>query len=137
VLQCVAVCCSVMQCDAAWCSVVQFCRNRGQVHDIHTHCVAMCCGVLQCVAVCCCVILCDTVCCCVRQRKREREKREKKKESARAREGEREREELRDWSTITTMTPAMYTVHLRRITVDRRSSIIDEIILWPMTPVQN
>ena len=38
-LQCVAVCCSVLQCVAVCCSVLQ--------------CVAVCCSVLQCVAVCC------------------------------------------------------------------------------------
>ena len=36
-LQCVAVCCSVLQCVAVCCSVLQ--------------CVAVCCSVLQCVAV--------------------------------------------------------------------------------------
>ena len=35
-LQCAAVCCSVMQCVAVCCSVMQ--------------CVAVCCSVLQCVA---------------------------------------------------------------------------------------
>ena len=38
-LQCAAVCCSVLQCVAACCSVLQ--------------CVAVYCSVLQCVAVCC------------------------------------------------------------------------------------
>ena len=42
-LQCVAVCSSVLQCDAVCCSVLQ--------------CVAVCCSVLQCVAVCCSVLL--------------------------------------------------------------------------------
>ena len=37
-LQCVAVCCSVLQCVAVCCSVLQ--------------CGAVCCSVLQCVAVC-------------------------------------------------------------------------------------
>jgi len=36
-LQCAAVCCSVLQCTAVCCSVLQ--------------CVAVCCSVLQCVAV--------------------------------------------------------------------------------------
>jgi len=40
----VAVCCSMLQCDAACCSVLQ--------------CVAMCCTVLQCVALCCTVLHC-------------------------------------------------------------------------------
>jgi len=44
-LQCVAVCCSVLQCVAVCCSVLQ--------------CVAVCCSVLQCVAVfaVCCSVL--------------------------------------------------------------------------------
>ena len=42
VLQCVAVCCSVVQCVAVCCSVMQ--------------CDAVCCSVLQCVAVCCSVL---------------------------------------------------------------------------------
>ena len=60
-VQCVAVCCSVLQCVAACGSVVQ--------------CVAVCCSVLQCVAVCCnvwqrvavCghVLQCVAVCCSV------------------------------------------------------------------------
>ena len=45
VLQCVAVCCSVLQCVAVCCSVLQY--------------VAVCCSVLHCVAV------CVAVCCCV------------------------------------------------------------------------
>ena len=48
-LQCVAVCCSVLQCVAKCCSVLQ--------------CVAVCCSVLQCVAVCCSVLQCVAVCC--------------------------------------------------------------------------
>ena len=42
--RCVAVCCSVLSC----CSVLQY--------------VAVCCSGLQCVAVCCCVLLCVAVC---------------------------------------------------------------------------
>ena len=47
-LQCVAVCCSVLQCVAVCCSVLQ--------------CDAVCCSVLQCVAVCCSVsyVGCET-----------------------------------------------------------------------------
>ena len=41
-LQCVAVCCSVLQCVAVYCSVLQY--------------VAVCCSVLQCAAVCCSVL---------------------------------------------------------------------------------
>jgi len=44
VLQCVAVCCSVLQCGAVFCSVVQ--------------CIAVCCSVLQSVAVFCSVLQC-------------------------------------------------------------------------------
>ena len=50
-LQCVAVCCSVLQCVAVCCSVSQ--------------CVAVCRSVLQCVAVCCSVLLCLLVWCSV------------------------------------------------------------------------
>ena len=52
-LQCVAVCCSVLQCIAVCCSVLQ--------------CVAVCCSVFQCVAVCCSVLQCVPVCCSVSQ----------------------------------------------------------------------
>ena len=52
-LQCVAVCCSVLQCVAVCCSVLQ--------------CSAVCCSVLQCVAVCCNVLQCGAVRCSVLQ----------------------------------------------------------------------
>ena len=52
-LQCVAVCCSVLQCVVVCCSVLQ--------------CVAVCCSVLQRVAVCCSVLQCVAVCCSVLQ----------------------------------------------------------------------
>ena len=52
-LQCVAVCCSVLQCAAVCCSVLQ--------------CVAVCCSVLQCAAVCLSVLQCVAVCCSVLQ----------------------------------------------------------------------
>ena len=42
IVQCVAVCCSVLQCVAVCCNVLQW--------------VAVCCSVLLCVAVCCCEI---------------------------------------------------------------------------------
>jgi len=59
-LQCVAVCCSVLQRVA-----VSFCdRNRLCVEDAP---VAVCCSVLQCVAVCCSVLQRVTVCCSVLQ----------------------------------------------------------------------
>jgi len=62
VLQCVAVCCSVVQCDnsveqrgaAVWCcSVVQY----GAVWccSMMLQCVAIWCSVVQCVAICCSV----------------------------------------------------------------------------------
>ena len=46
-LQCAAVCCSVLQCVAVCCSVLQ--------------CAAVCCHILQCVAVCCSVLQCVAV----------------------------------------------------------------------------
>jgi len=55
-LQCVAVCCSVVQCIAVYCSVLQ--------------CFAvcfMCCSALQCIAVCCSVLQCVAVHCSVLQ----------------------------------------------------------------------
>ena len=52
-LQCVAVCCSVLQCVAVCCSVLQ--------------CVAVCYSALQCVAVCCSMLQCVAVCCRVLQ----------------------------------------------------------------------
>jgi len=48
VLQCVAVCCSVLQCLNS-----QVKEARGPVV---LQCVAVCCSVLQCVAVCCSVL---------------------------------------------------------------------------------
>jgi len=51
VLQCVAVCCSLLQCVAAYCSVLQ--------------CVTVCCRVLQRVAMCYSVLQCDAVSCSV------------------------------------------------------------------------
>jgi len=56
VLQCVAVCCSVLQCVVA------------TFHGKETNeSVAVCCSVLQCVAVCCSVLQCVAVCCRVLQ----------------------------------------------------------------------
>jgi len=63
-LQCVAVCCSVLKCVAVCCSVLQcvpVCCSMLQ-------CVAVCCSVLQCVAVCCSVLQCVAVCRSVRAR---------------------------------------------------------------------
>ena len=53
-LQCVAVCCSVLQCVAVCCSVLQCVAVRCSA----LQCVAVCCSVLQCVAVCCSVLQC-------------------------------------------------------------------------------
>jgi len=55
VLQCVAVCCSVLQCVD--------CHNFHHVFTgVPDLCVAVCCSVLQCVAVCCSVLQCVAVC---------------------------------------------------------------------------
>ena len=74
VLQCVAVCCSVLQlsqCVAVCCSVLiqdglslifQQCVASGSDSS-----VAVCCSVLQCVAVCCSVLQCVAVRCSVVQ----------------------------------------------------------------------
>ena len=63
-LQCVAVCCSVLQCC---CSVsLSFAVLTGVSQD--QHCALQCvCSVLQCVAVSGCVFLCVGVCRCVLQ----------------------------------------------------------------------
>jgi len=78
-LQCVAVCCSVLQCVAAplvkalttvhvfarlpvvCCGVLQ----RVAVCCSVLQCVAVCYSVLQCVAVCCSVLQCVAACCSV------------------------------------------------------------------------
>jgi len=51
VLQCGALCCSVVHCVAVWCTVLQ--------------CGAVCCSVVHCVAVWCTVVQCGAVCCSV------------------------------------------------------------------------
>ena len=51
-LQCVAVCCSVLQCVAVYRSVLPCVAVRSSV----LQCGAVCCGVLQCVTVCCSVL---------------------------------------------------------------------------------
>jgi len=69
VLQCVAVCCSVLQCVVAWCtaccSVLKPTRLDYKMCHMHDdiavrgsawRCIAVCCSVLQCVAVCCSVL---------------------------------------------------------------------------------
>ena len=61
VLQCVAVCCSVLQCVAVCCSVSLSLPSpvNCEVSDKFFQCVAVrCSSVLQCVAVCCSVLLC-------------------------------------------------------------------------------
>jgi len=76
-LQCIAVCCSVLQCVAVCCSVLQCVPISfvgGKSHhsvvycNVLQHCVAECCIVLQCVAALCCRVLhCVVVCCSVSQ----------------------------------------------------------------------
>ena len=71
VLQCVAVCCSVLQC------VAMSDKDQGVGRQVCNHSlfccpapgmrVAVCCSVLQCVAVCCGVLQCVAVCCRVLQ----------------------------------------------------------------------
>ena len=79
VLQCVAVCCSVLvcvalcfvevQCGAACCSVVQYvsytaCSSHHMILSPSLPLtLQVCCSVLQCVAVCCSVLQCVAVCC--------------------------------------------------------------------------
>jgi len=71
VLQCVAVCCSVLQRVAVRVAGILALTTRGQVHML---CVAVCCNVLQSVAVCCSLSQSVAVCCsllqCVLQRHR-------------------------------------------------------------------
>jgi len=52
-VQCVAVCCSVLQCVAHHYTVL-IARSKGLLKLVQ--CVAVCCSVLQCVAVCCSVL---------------------------------------------------------------------------------
>ena len=54
VLQCVAVCCSVLQCVAGYMTC-------------YTSCLVVCCSMLQCVAVCCSVLQCAAAYCSVLQ----------------------------------------------------------------------
>jgi len=65
VLQCVAVCCSVLQCVAVY--QERSCTLVLQARIIAIY-VAVCCSVLQCVAVCCSVLQCVAVCSSVLQR---------------------------------------------------------------------
>ena len=60
-LQCVAVCCSVLQCVAV-CFWLVIKTTRGSLRCFTMlHCVAVCYSVLQCVAVCCSVLQCVAV----------------------------------------------------------------------------
>jgi len=58
-LQCVAVCCSVLQCILSLKADVQTYNDVAKIF----RCVAVCCSVLQRVAVCCSVLQCVAVCC--------------------------------------------------------------------------
>ena len=65
VLQCVAVCCSVLQCVAVLLQCVAVCYSVLQCVAVRCsvlQCVAVCYSVLQCVAVCCSVLQCVAVC---------------------------------------------------------------------------
>jgi len=69
-LQCVAVCCSVLQCAATSGRDKTLVIRRLYIAEICCsvlQCVAVCCGMLQCVAVCCSVLQCVAVCCSVLQ----------------------------------------------------------------------
>jgi len=57
VLQCVAVCCSVLQCAWKTFTVELMCRLLAP-----SKCVAVCCSVLQCGAVWCSVLQCGAMC---------------------------------------------------------------------------
>jgi len=56
--------CSVLQCVAVCCSVLQHTTEVG-MHSGALHCVAVCCSVLQCDVVCCSVLRYVAVCCSV------------------------------------------------------------------------
>jgi len=74
-LQCVAVCCSVLQsvavcrimwrCIAVCCSVLQLLYETAlrELYIYMLQCVAVCCNALQCVAVGCSALQCAAVCC--------------------------------------------------------------------------
>ena len=70
-LQCVAVCCSVLQCVTFCRAFCDLWKENGQTLTyketmigvfIVLQCVVVCCSVLQCVAVCCSVLQCVVVC---------------------------------------------------------------------------
>jgi len=86
-LQCVALCWSVLKCSAVYygvlyhdtvcrkcvavcCSVLQFvvlgvmkCSHTNVERYSELQCVAVCCSALQCVALCCSVLRCVAMCC--------------------------------------------------------------------------
>ena len=69
-LQCVAVCYSVLQHVAVYCFRYSlFWRVHHSVYprSAALKCVVVCCSVLQCVVVCCSALQCITVCCSVLQ----------------------------------------------------------------------
>ena len=72
-LQCVAVCCSVLQCVTKQSTTTRHTRPVTNLKSSVTHqksvlqCVAVWCSVLQCVAVCCSVLQCVVVYCNVLQ----------------------------------------------------------------------
>jgi len=65
VLQCVAVCCSVLQCVATseFIETRDACVLAMEYVAGVLQCVAVCCSVLQCVVVCCSALQCGAVCC--------------------------------------------------------------------------
>jgi len=64
VLQCAAVCCSVLQDVAACCCVNSICACTC-VHMHTSKLITVCCSMLQCVTACCSVLQCVAVCCSV------------------------------------------------------------------------
>ena len=68
-LQCVAVCCSVLQVVSNLRTIINSRQKRSNLAVITVlQCVAVRCRALQCVAVCCSALQCVAVCCSVLQR---------------------------------------------------------------------
>ena len=73
VMQCAAVCCSVLQCERGMSHMNESCRCHIWMSHVDVayewvmECVAVCCSVLQRVAVCYSVLQCAAVCCSVLQ----------------------------------------------------------------------
>jgi len=63
VVQCFAMCCSVLRCVAVCCGVMQFGRVKRDSRSLIYPVCAVCCSVLQCVAVYCSVLQCAAVRC--------------------------------------------------------------------------